>query len=969
MRRLLCVLLVAPALIVVPSVLAPVPSVASEDGVVMEVPEGADIQAAVDAAGPGATLQLQGFYTVTSSIQPLDGQTFLGPATLVGQGVTLIFRNTGAGVTYDGLDISGATGTRASAIQLGVGGTVINSVLHDNGWNGVRGQFHDGPANIKLIDVELYGNGFDPEALSPGAGGYKFLNGDGLETIRVYSHDNIGSGGWLDQDWRTFTSTDDVYVRNTKRGLFYEVSLGPAVIRNVTARDNGGTGVQVNSSDNVRVTGAVVGGNANGRGVSAVDIYDLRTDEYKRHLSDVKFETSTFTLNGDRVLGCELSGVSCDGIWSLVSVQVVGGGAGSVTSSPPGISCGTTCLSWFEEGTTVVLTAAPDPGTEFVAWEGAGVDCADPGPCELMAVGEVYVDATFLTLESLTVTVVENSRHGSVTSSPAGIDCGQTCVATFLHGTEVELTASPELDSAVQWTGCTPSSSDPLRCTVTLDGPKEVTTTIDPAPKTLTVSTAGSGTVTSTPVGISCPDSCEATFDHGAQVSLSAVPAPDWVFVGWSGACEGTDPCTVTMDQARSVEARFGEAPRTLSVTASGTGVVTSTPDGISCGEVCSAEFAHGTEVTLSATPGDNQLFTGWSGDCTGTGTCTLVMDQARSVGATFEPVARLLSVSTAGTGTGTVTSSPEGIACGLGCSASFPHGAEVTLSATPDPGSVFTGWSGDCTGTATCVITMDADRSASATFEPGPTSVTLADGHPSIAYGGWQGVEDAAASEGSYRVSAKKSEVATWVSPAATSITWIARTGPDRGKASVTIDGASKGTIDLYASSPGSLSTTFGGLTNSTHTVVVKVLGQKRAASSGTSVTVDAFAAASVTHEDTHASIAYGPWTGSSQAAATDGAFRSTATKNATAIVTFSGTRIDWVAALGPNLGKASVTIDGVSKGTVDLYAPSATWQHVITYGGLSSGSHTMTIKALGQKRAAATGTTVVIDGFVVHP
>jgi hypothetical protein len=263
----------------------------------------------------------------------------------------------------------------------------------------------------------------------------------------------------------------------------------------------------------------------------------------------------------------------------------------------------------------------------------------------------------------------------------------------------------------------------------------------------------------------------------------------------------------------------------------------------------------------------------------------------------------------------------------------------------------------------------MDADRSASATFELGPTSTTIADGHPWVAYNGWRGVEDAAATGASYRVSATKNEAATWVSPAATSITWIARAGPDRGKASVTIDGASKGTIDLYAPSPGSLSTTFDGLTSSSHTVVIKVLGQKRAASTGTSVTVDAFAAAGVTHEDTHASIRYGPWSGVLQAAATDGAYRATATKNATAVVTFTGTRIDWITALGPNLGKAAVTIDGVSMGTVDLYAPSATWQHIIAYGDLPSGPHTLTIKVLGQKRAASTGTTVVVDGFIVYP
>ncbi len=75
------------------------------------------------------------------------------------------------------------------------------------------------------------------------------------------------------------------------------------------------------------------------------------------------------------------------------------------------------------------------------------------------------------------------------------------------------------------------------------------------------------------------------------------------------------------------------------------------------------------------------------------------------------------LSVSKAGTGSGTVTSSPAGINCGTSCSAAFPTGTAVTLTATPVSGSTFSSWSGACTGTGSCVVTLDADRSVTATF------------------------------------------------------------------------------------------------------------------------------------------------------------------------------------------------------------------------------------------------------------
>lgn len=76
------------------------------------------------------------------------------------------------------------------------------------------------------------------------------------------------------------------------------------------------------------------------------------------------------------------------------------------------------------------------------------------------------------------------------------------------------------------------------------------------------------------------------------------------------------------------------------------------------------------------------------------------------------------LTVTKAGTGSGTVTSSPIGVDCGATCSAQFVSNSFVTLTATPAAGSTFTGWSGSgCTGTGSCVVTMDAAKAVTATF------------------------------------------------------------------------------------------------------------------------------------------------------------------------------------------------------------------------------------------------------------
>jgi endo-1,4-beta-xylanase len=78
----------------------------------------------------------------------------------------------------------------------------------------------------------------------------------------------------------------------------------------------------------------------------------------------------------------------------------------------------------------------------------------------------------------------------------------------------------------------------------------------------------------------------------------------------------------------------------TVTKSGSGSGTVTSSPSGINCGSTCSASYASGASVTLTATPASGSTFAGWSGACNGTATCTVSMTAARSVTATFNATA-----------------------------------------------------------------------------------------------------------------------------------------------------------------------------------------------------------------------------------------------------------------------------------------------------------------------------------------
>jgi uncharacterized repeat protein (TIGR01451 family) len=192
-----------------------------------------------------------------------------------------------------------------------------------------------------------------------------------------------------------------------------------------------------------------------------------------------------------------------------------------------------------------------------------------------------------------------------------------------------------------------------------------------------------------------------------------------------------TIPATVVLTATGGPGSSSGLWTWIFSTTCGGTFTSTTTPNNgpanpITIGPT-DAKTVQVTYDSTGATPGP----------CTFTVKLVTASGRSATLQVTTTINVRTLTVTKTGTGTGTVTSSPPGINCGTVCVAGFDDGTVVTLTAVPDAGSKFDGWSGDpdCSDGQ---VTMDADKTCTATFTllTAGLSLTKADTPDPVTYG-----------------------------------------------------------------------------------------------------------------------------------------------------------------------------------------------------------------------------------------
>jgi glucose/arabinose dehydrogenase len=402
-------------------------------------------------------------------------------------------------------------------------------------------------------------------------------------------------------------------------------------------------------------------------------------------------------------------------------------GSGTVSKSPD--------QATYASGSSVVLTATPAVGFQFSGWSGDATGSTNPLTVEMSSNKTITATFTSVAGQLASFTLVNADTDQDIQQLTAGITLNLATLPTRnlnirantspttvgsvvfdLSGaqtrSQTETLAPYALFSDVSgnynpWNPAIVVGNYTLLATPysgsggsgTVGTPLSLSFSVidqGTGPFTLTVTTAGSGTVSKSPN--------QATYVSGSNVVLTATPAAGFQFSGWSGDASGsTNPLTVSMTNNKAITATFASTTQySLTVNTSGSGTVSKSPD--------QTTYSSGSSVILTATPAAGYKFNAWSGSATGsTNPLTVSMTANKTITATFVAVTQYtLTVNTAGSGT--VAKNPD--------QATYNTGSSVILTATPAAGYRFSAWSGSATGsTNPLTVSMTANKTITATF------------------------------------------------------------------------------------------------------------------------------------------------------------------------------------------------------------------------------------------------------------
>ena len=512
-----------------------------------------------------------------------DGNTAAvgGPADGNGTGATWIFTRSGGVWSQQGAKLAAAgfsvalSGGVGNILLVGLNAGATASVFVRNG--GVWAQF------AEFTGTPTTGGPIGPSVALSADGNTALLGGRGDNT-------NVGAA-WV------FTFNDGVWTQNGSK----------LVASDETGAGSFGYGVALSADGST----AVIGGPADNSDAGAAWAFVAAPPTVTALSPAIGTAAggTSVTITGTNFLGAAavqfgLANAASFTITSATSITAVsppGGGTIDVTVTNAGGTSATSTADQFTyigastpTVTAIAPSSGPPAGGTSVIISGSGfngVSAVQFGATSaasftlnnnnhitaISPAGSGTVDVT-VTVGSLT-SVISAADQFSYGVAPAvtsvapntGSTAGGTNVTitgtNFVAGATVRFGGAAATNvnvvSTTSITATSPAGSGIVDVTVTTARGTSATGAADGFTylPTLTVGVSGSGTVASTPSGISCGSTCSASFANGAQVTLNETPASGWVFSGWSGACSGAGSCVVTMSAAESVTAAFLIAP------------------------------------------------------------------------------------------------------------------------------------------------------------------------------------------------------------------------------------------------------------------------------------------------------------------------------------------------------------------------------------------------------------------------
>jgi hypothetical protein len=315
-------------------------------------------------------------------------------------------------------------------------------------------------------------------------------------------------------------------------------------------------------------------------------------------------------------------------------------------------------------GTSTTPTTVPDTGLNFpninAPLSGLNPNTTYQARFRFVTASGTFTSSTqtFTTSNAPTSNFVLNvtkagNGSGSVSSNPAGIQCGTTCSASFMQGSSVTLT--PTATSGSSFAGWSGACSGTGTCTLSMNVIQNVTATFSTVTQSfgsLTLEVVGLPSGNSADLSISGPNGLRQTRSilTGTGSTYSDVTSGSYTVsapsVVVAGRTYNPNPASQTLTVGTgnaTARVSYTQVPvgttsyaLSLSKGGNGQGSVSSLPVGLDCGSTCTANFAAGVSVVLTPTAASGSSFTGWSGACFGTGACALTMDAVKNVTANF---------------------------------------------------------------------------------------------------------------------------------------------------------------------------------------------------------------------------------------------------------------------------------------------------------------------------------------------